>query len=168
MDTYPAFITTERISQARIPISGERIVITLGVDEQTGRPIELSISLQKQPDNSVRIFATREPAALPAPRLTTEDMGWNIKRVHVTYQKMRPASAQEWMVAVLACRPALHIFRFLSDPQSVPPHENASLRTSASSTVPARTHLPARCWSKTTASQKWLAATGALLVTAVT
>src|SRR5262245_39261117 len=61
-DAYcPAFLTTEQIGGPRVPISGERIVVVLGEDEKTGLPLELSISLRRNPSGSISISAFREP-----------------------------------------------------------------------------------------------------------
>ena len=87
-EVYPAFITTELVDQPRVPISGERIVVALGTDEKTGLPLELSISLKKRPDNSVVMYAIKEPVGVPLPfsRLIIEEGRVpNVRRITIQY-----------------------------------------------------------------------------------
>ena len=76
VETYPAFTTTGLIDQPRVPISGERIVIVVGTDEESGLPIEVSISLEKRPDKSIVVYSIREPLSRPfdqfGPELTVQ------------------------------------------------------------------------------------------------
>jgi len=92
-ETYPAFITTGfGGNPPRVPISAERIVIVLGTDEKTGLPLELSIHLEKKPDNSVAIYAINESTPTgPWPNLAVEQvLAVNSRRVRVVFETMRP------------------------------------------------------------------------------
>src|SRR4051812_48947508 len=85
---YQAFLTTALVDQARTPISGERIVIVLGVDETTGLPLELSIDLRKQEEGSISIYAIKEPA-LGEPKRALPDLiveevpAVNVRRISI-------------------------------------------------------------------------------------
>jgi hypothetical protein len=88
-ETYSAFVTT---ALGRVPISGNGIVIVMGTDEQTGLPLELSILLEKRPDNSLTVYAIWDHMAGPTPPwpcLYVEDVpdAMNVKRLRIAYEE---------------------------------------------------------------------------------
>lgn len=87
---YSAFLDLDRGHGVRTPIPGaERIVIVLGTDEKTGLPLELSVSLRRQEDRSVHVYAIREPPPTTrplVPELIVEEVpAINLRKVSVRY-----------------------------------------------------------------------------------
>ena len=89
---YPAFVTSSANDGPRIPISGERIVVVLGKDEETGLPLELSISLSRNAEQRLFVYAIREPSPelFPLMELTAEKGCENTKFLRVTVSKRMP------------------------------------------------------------------------------
>jgi len=91
-ELYAAFLTTEGADGPRVPVgTAERIVVVLGQDDDSGFPLELSICLRRDDDQSVFIYAIKEPT-LPLthfPDLIVEEVSaHNVRRITVRMKRI--------------------------------------------------------------------------------
>jgi len=101
-DRFQAYLTSQSVGSARIPITAERIVVVLGKDER-GHALEISIDLTRPASDplSLSVYAIREPlqnteAWTHWPRLlVTRVPAVNVAQLRVAFEETPPSNSRE-------------------------------------------------------------------------